>query len=106
MKTIAALLFFVTALPAETLIDKLKDDNVSGLTESIKDTRQKETKAQERMRILTDQPKPAVEGIAIELFKIDVDKNSTIGVEYAPELKQGELIDNKEQTTIKFQHKF
>jgi len=106
MKTITLLLLSLSALQAETLVDKLKEGNISDVKESIIDTRQPETKEQERIRILTEQPKPAVEGVAIELFKTDIDKNTSIGVEYAPELKQGELIDNKEQTTIKLEHKF
>ena len=82
------------------------EGNVSGLTGSIKDNRQAETPEQKRVRALTEQPKPVVEGFAVELFKMDVDKNTSLGVEYAPELKQGEIIDNKEQTTIKLRHKF
>jgi hypothetical protein len=100
------LFIFLTLLQAETLIDKLTEGNLSGVKDSIKDNRQPETKEQERIRILTEQPKPAVEGVAVELFKTDIDKNTSIGVEYAPELKQGELIDNKEKTTIKLEHKF
>jgi len=106
MKTPVIFFIFLSLLQAETLVDKLKEGNLSGLKESIKDTRQPETKEQERMRILTEQPKPAVEGVAVELFKTDIDKNTSIGVEYSPELKQGELIDNKEKTTIKLEHKF
>jgi len=106
MKTPVIFFIFLTLLQAETLIDKLTEGNLSGVKDSIKDTRQPETKEQERIRILTEQPKPAVEGVAVELFKTDIDKNTSIGVEYAPELKQGELIDNKEKTTIKLEHKF
>ncbi|WP_345977947.1 hypothetical protein [Sulfurimonas sp. HSL3-7] len=106
MKILFLLFIFLTTLHAETLVDRLKEGNISGVKESIKDTRMPETKEQERLRILTDQPKPVVEGVAIELFKTEIDKNTSIGVEYAPELKQGELIDNKEQTTIKLEHKF
>ena len=106
MKRIFIFFIFLTALQAETLVEKLKEGNLSEVKESIIDTRQPETREQERMRILTDQPKPAVEGIAVELFKTEIDKNTSIGIEYAPELKQGELIDNKEQTTIKLEHKF
>jgi len=106
MKTPVIFLIFLSLLQAETLVDKLKEGNLSGVKDSIKDTRQPETKEQERIRILTEQPKPAVEGVAVELFKTDIDKNTSIGVEYAPELKQGELIDNKEKTTIKLEHKF
>jgi len=106
MKTPVIFLIFLSLLQAETLVDKLKEGNLSGLKESIKDNRKPETKEQERMRILTEQPKPAVEGVAVELFKTDIDKNTSIGVEYAPEFKQGDLIDNKEKTTIKLEHKF
>jgi len=106
MKTPVIFFIFLTLLQAETLIDKLKEGNLSGLKESIKDNRKPETKEQERIRILTEQPKPAVEGVAVELFKTDIDKNTSIGVEYAPELKHGDLIDNKEKTTIKLEHKF
>lgn len=106
MKTAPIFFVFLTLLQAETLVDKLTEGNLSGLKESIKDTRKPETKEQERIRILTEQPKPAVEGVAVELFKTDIDQNTSIGVEYAPELKQGELIDNKEKTTIKLEHKF
>ena len=106
MKTVLIFFIFLTGLQAESLVEKLKEGNLSEVKESIIDTRQPETREQERLRILTDQPKPAVEGIAIELFKTEIDKNTPIGIEYAPELKQGELIYNKEQTTIKLEHKF
>lgn len=106
MKNIIFFFLFLSALHADTLIEKLKEGNVSGLQESVKDNRQKESEEQKRLRLLTEQPKAAVDGIAIELFSIDVDNNSSIGIEYAPELKQGDMIDNKEQTTIKFEHKF
>jgi len=106
MKTPVIFFIFLSLLQADTLVDKLKEGNLSKVKESIKDTRQPETKEQERMRILTEQPKPAVKGIAVELFKTDIDNNTSIGVEYSPKLKQGELIDNKEKTTIKLEHKF
>ncbi|MGB5965121.1 MAG: hypothetical protein WBF77_04520 [Sulfurimonadaceae bacterium] len=106
MKIILFFFIFLSALHADTLIEKLKEGNVSELKESIKEKRQKESEEQKRLRVLTEQPKPVVDGIAVELFTIDLDKNSSIGVEYAPELKQGDTIDNKEQTTIKFEHKF
>ncbi|MDA3947577.1 MAG: hypothetical protein PF439_12935 [Helicobacteraceae bacterium] len=106
MKNILFFFFLLTALHADTFIDKLKEGNVSGLQDSLKDNRQIESEEQKRLRFITEQPKPAVDGIAVKLFSIDVDKNSSIGIEYAPPLKQGEIIDNKEQTTIKFEHKF
>ena len=106
MRAIFIFFIFLAAVRADSLVEKLSEGNVSDLTQSIKDNRQAETPEQKRLRTLTEQPKPAVEGIAVELFRMDVDKNTSIGVEYAPELKQGEIIDNKEQTTIKLQHKF
>jgi len=106
MRAIFIFFIFLAAVHADSLVEKLREGNVSDLTECIKDNRQVETPAQKRVRALTEQPKPIVEGFAVELFRMDVDKNTSIGVEYAPELKQGEIIDNKEQTTIKLQHKF
>ena len=106
MKIILFFFIFLSVLHAETLVDKLKEGNVSELKDSIKDKRKKESEEQKRLRVLTEQPKPVVDGIAVEVFTIDVDKNSSIGIEYAPRLKQGDMIDNKEQTTIKFEHKF
>ena len=106
MRTVFIFFVFLAASHADSLVEKLSEGNVSGLTGSIKDNRQAETPEQKRVRALTEQPKPVVEGFAVELFKMDVDKNTSLGVEYAPELKQGEIIDNKEQTTIKLRHKF
>ncbi|MCJ7766750.1 MAG: hypothetical protein MUP09_12585 [Thiovulaceae bacterium] len=106
IRTVFIFFIFLSALRGDTLVDKLREGNVSDLTECIKDNRQKESEAQTQLRALTEQPKPAVEGIGIQLFRMDVDRNTSIGVEYAPELRQGEIIDNKEQTTIKLEHKF
>jgi hypothetical protein len=106
VRTVFIFFIFLAAAHADTLVEKLSEGNVSDLTGIIKDNRPVETPAQKRLRALTDLPRPVVEGFAVELFKMDVDKNTSIGVEYAPEFKQGEIIDNKEQTTIKLQHKF
>jgi hypothetical protein len=106
MRTVFIFFIFLAALRADTLVEKLRESNVSDFTERLKNNRQAETPEQKRLRALTDLPEPVVEGFAVELFKMDVDKNTSVGVEYAPELKQGEIIDNKEQTTIKLKHKF
>ncbi len=106
MKTILFFTIFLTALHAETLIDKLKDGNTSKLKESVSHNRKTESEEQRRLRILTERSEPMVDEVSIEVLKIDVDNNSSISVDYAPKLKQGDFIDNKQKATIKFEHKF
>ncbi len=106
MRNVLGLILFVTLVHGETLIDKLSEGNVSKIQEVIKDNRKPETKEQERLRKLTEQPAKPIDNIAVEVIKVDVNEKTSVGVEYAPPLKQGEVIDNKEQTTIKMNYAF
>lgn len=106
MRYIPGLMLFAALVHGETLIDKLSEGNVSKIPEVIKDNRKPETKEQERLRKLTEQPAKPIDNIAVEVIKVDVNKKTSVGVEYAPPLKQGEAIDNKEQTTIKVNYEF
>lgn len=106
MKILLSLTLFFSLVQSDTLIEKLSEGNVSKIQEVIKDNRKPETKEQERLRKLTEQPVKPIDNIAVEVIKVDVNEKTSVGVEYAPPLKQGEIIDNKEQATIKVNYEF
>jgi hypothetical protein len=101
-------LFAAVHLAAETLGDKLTaDDTLEGVTQSVTVKPQQTPPDQEKLQKLTDTPKkPPLEGVTIKVMDLNVSKNGSVSVDYAPEIKQGELIDSKDQTTIQYKLKF
>ena len=91
---------------AETLSDKLSTEDLDAVTPSVTLKPQETTPEQQRIQKLTDTPEKPLDGVTIKMMDLNVSKKSSITIEYAPELKQGDLIDNKEQTNINYNLKF
>ena len=93
-------------LNADTLPEKLLSLDPSELNGTVKIVPQKKSEQEKKSDKLKDAVKKPVDGVTIELLDINITKDTTINLDYAPPLKQGELIDNKEKTTIKIKYKF
>lgn len=99
-------LFSTATLMAETLGDKLSSGNLDSVTQSVTVKAPETTPEQEKLQKLTDRPPKPIDGITVNVMDINVGKNGSVSVEYAPELKHGDLLDNKEQTNINYKLKF
>lgn len=102
---IMTVLFTVT-LFGETLTDKLSNGDVAGLKESIKVEQRSESEQEKRVRDLTQTSDKELKEVSVEVAKVEVNDKTSVSVEYAPELKQGDVVDNKEKTSINLNYKF
>lgn len=76
------------------------------LRESVTLKPQQTSTEQQRIQKLTDTPEKPLDGVTVKVLDVNVSKKSSVSVEYAPEVKQGTVIDNKEQTTVNYNLKF
>lgn len=96
----------VTALHADALSDKITSGKFDNLQNSVSVTPTQISPEQQQLQKLTDTPEKPLDGVKVKVLDLNISKNSSIKLEYAPELKQGGVIDNKEQTNIKYELKF
>lgn len=98
-------LLFLYAICAQagTIADKLSAEKIEN---SVTVKPQEISPEQKRLQKLTDTPDKPIEGINVKVVDVNLSKKSSVTVEYAPELKQGDLIDNKEQTSVHYNLKF
>ena len=94
------------ALQAESLNDKLSTDSLDTLSQSVTFKPEEITPEQQKVQKLTDAPPKPVDGITVKVMDMNVSKKSSVSVEYAPPIKQGEMIDNKQQTSVNYNLKF
>jgi len=99
-------LFSTAAVMAETLGDKLSSGKLDTVTQSVTVKTPETTPEQEKLQKLTDRPPKPIDGITVNVMELNVSKNGSLSVDYAPELKHGDLLDNKEQTTVNYKLKF
>ncbi len=93
-------------LNADTLPQKLLSLDPSELNGTVKIVPQEKSEQEKKSDKLKDAAKKPIDGVTIELLDINISKDTTINMDYAPPLKQGELIDNQEKTTIKIKYRF
>jgi len=109
-RTIALLLtlplFFAATAAAETLGDKLSSGQLDAITQSVTVKPQETTPEHEKLEKLTDRPPQPIDGITVHVMDLNVGGNGSVSVDYAPEIKHGDLLDNKEQTTVNYKLKF
>ena len=96
-------LLYAISIQADTIADKL---SAKTLKNSVTVKAQEISPEQKRIQKLTDTPDKPIEGINVKVVDVNLSKKSSVTVEYAPELKQGDLIDNKEQTSVHYNLKF
>jgi len=94
------------ALKAETLSGTLASGNLDPLQQSVTVKPQEISPEQQKIQKLTDTPPKPVDGITIKVMDLNIGQKSSVSVEYAPEIKHGDLIDNKEQTNVNYNLKF
>lgn len=97
---------YAAALNAETLGDTLTVGDLDAVAPSITVKPQEISPEQQRIQQLTDTPAKPLDGVTIKVMDLNVGKKSSVTVEYAPEIKKGDLIDNKEQTNVNYNLKF
>lgn len=91
---------------AETLVDKLSSDKIGELKNSVTVKPSEPAPEQKRIQQLTDTPAKPMDGISVKVLDMNVSKKSSVTVEYAPEVKNGDVIDNKEKTSVNYNLKF
>lgn len=101
-----ALLFPGLLLCHALLADKLSSEKIEELKNSVTVKPHEISPEQKRLQKLTDTPDKPIDGINVKVLDVNLSKKSSVTVEYAPELKQGNVIDNKEQTSINYNLKF
>ena len=99
-------LLIAPSLKADTLTDKLSSGELDAISQSVTVKPQEISPEQQKIQKLTDTPAKPVDGITIKLMDMNVSKKSSVSVEYAPEIKTGDLIDNKTRTDVNYNLKF
>jgi hypothetical protein len=97
---------FAATLHAETLGDKLSKGSLETIRPSVTVNPQAISPEQQKIQKLTDTPPKPVDGVTIKVMDVNLSKKSSVSVEYAPEIKKENLIDNKEQTRVNYNLKF
>ena len=93
-------------IKADGLINSLIDNNASQGLHSIDNEYREPTEDEKRLNATVGTKKRAIDNISIKVIEAKVSKDLSVGVEYAPPLKHGDIIDNKENTKIKIDYKF
>ncbi len=107
MKIIAVFILFIgITLYADSLGEKLKKDAPEKLKNSFIIKKHEQSPQQERVQTLVNPSAKPIDGINVKVAEVNLSKNTTVDVQYAPPLKKGALIDNKEQTTVNLNYKF
>ncbi len=96
----------VTQIEAETLVESLSEANISKAAKSIEDGHVPLSEDEKRLNAVAGTKKRAIDNIALKVIEKNVTKDISVGVEYTPPLKHGDIIDNKENTEIKFNYAF
>lgn len=95
------LLLNADSLPQKLLsLDPLE---LNGTVKIIPHTKSEQEKKSDKLKDAVQKP---LDGVTIELLDINITKDTTINLDYAPPLKHGELIDNQEKTTVNIKYKF
>ena len=106
MKTLLIFLLLIIQVQSETLIESLTEQNLSKAAKSIEDGHTPLSENEKRLNATAGTEKRAIDNISIKVIEKNVTKELSIGVDYTPPLKHGDIIDNKENTKIKVEYKF
>ena len=104
---IAIILFIIfNHIEADSLINSLLDTNASQALYSVENGYRAPSEDEKRLNAIAGTKKRAIDDIAIKVIEANVSKSLSVGVEYAPPVKHGELIDNKQNAEITLDYKF
>ncbi len=103
---IAAILLIGISVYADALVDTFKKDVPEKLKNSLTIKKQEQSPQQKRVETLVNPAAKPIDGINVKVAEVNLTKNTTVDVRYAPPLRKGELIDNKERTTVNLNYKF
>ncbi len=106
MKTLLIFLLLIIQVQAESLVESITDKNVSKAAKSVKDGHVPLSEDEKRLNATAGTEKRAIDNISVKVIEKNVTKDLSIGVDYTPPLKHGDIIDNKENTKIKWEYKF
>ena len=106
MKTLFIFLLLIMHVQAETLFESITEKNASKATKSIENGYVPQSEDEKRLNALAGTKKRAIDNISIKVIEKNVSKDLTIGVQYTPPFKHGNIIDNKENAEIKLEYKF
>jgi hypothetical protein len=106
MKTLLIFLLLIIQVQAETLIESITEKNVSKAAKSIENGYKPLSEDEKRLNALAGTKKRSIDNISIKVIEKNVSKDLTVGVQYTPPLKHGNVIDNKENAEIKLEYKF
>ena len=106
MKIVIILFILFIQVGADSLVDSLIDTNASKALHSVNNGYRAPTEDEKRLNATAGTKKRAIDNVALKVIEVNVSKDLSIGVEYAPQLKHGDLIDNKQNTEIKLDYKF
>jgi len=106
MKTVMIFLLLALQVYADALINSMVESNATKALHSIDNGYRAPTEDEKRLNATAGTKKRALDGIAIKVIEANISKDLSIGVEYAPPLQHGELIDNREKGEIKLDYRF
>ncbi len=106
MKIVIILFIIFNHVQADGLINSLIDTNASQALHSVKNGYRAPSEDEKRLNVVAGTKKRAIDDISIKIIEANVSESLSIGVEYAPPVKHGKLIDNKQNTEITLDYKF
>ena len=106
MKILWIFLLLLSQIEAVTLVESLSETSLSKAVKSIEDGHIHHSEDEKRLHALAGTKKRSIDNISIKVIEKNVSKDLTIGVQYTPPLKHGNIIDNKENAEIKLEYKF
>ena len=106
MKIVIILFIIFNHVEADGLINSLIDTNASQALHSVENGYRAPSEDEKRLNAVAGTKKRAIDDIAIKVIEANVSKSLSVGVEYAPPVKYGKTIDNKQNTEMILDYKF
>lgn len=91
---------------AGTLFESITEKSASKAAKSIENGYVPQSEDEKRLNALVGTKKRAIDNISVKVIEKNVSEDLTIGVQYTPPFKHGNIIDNKENTEVKLEYKF
>ncbi len=106
MKKVLILSILILQIHAESLVESLTEANATKAAKCIDDGHRPLSEDEQRLNATAGTEKRAIDNISVKVIESNIRNDVSVGVEYSPPLKHGDVIDNKENTQIKLQYKF
>ena len=106
MKIVIILFIIFYQIKADGLINSLIDNNASKALHSVDNKYRAPNEDEKRLNATAGTKKRAIDNINVKVLEARITEFLFIGVVYAPPVKHGELIDNKQNAAITLDYKF